>query len=65
MMNRYEVELGFIPEAELTELVSDEKVGGATPAASSVACLIAIIGITLTAGICPTSACSLDCPWNK
>lgn len=65
MTKRYEEELGFIPEAELTELVSDEKVGGATPAASSWACVIAIVGVTLSAGICPTSACSKDCPWNK
>lgn len=61
MTKRYEEELGFIPEAELSELVSDEKVGGA----SSVACVIAVIGITVSAGICPTSACSKDCPWNK
>ena len=65
MTKRYEEELGFISESELTDLVAEKSVGGATPAASTWPCVIAIVGITLSAGICPTSACTKDCPWNK
>ncbi|ADL53887.1 class II lanthipeptide, LchA2/BrtA2 family [Clostridium cellulovorans] len=60
-MQNYESKAGFISEMELDELVSNKTVGGAT----TVPCAIAIIGITLSAGICPTSACSKDCPWNN
>ncbi|WP_455119654.1 class II lanthipeptide, LchA2/BrtA2 family [Rothia dentocariosa] len=40
---------------ELDAVVHEEAAGGATPV------IVGVIAITLSAGICPTSACTKEC----
>lgn len=49
---------GMIEESELKVLIGDEEAVGAAPAWTWV---IPIVHITLSAGACPTSACTRSC----
>ncbi|MBR1692749.1 MAG: class II lanthipeptide, LchA2/BrtA2 family [Lachnospiraceae bacterium] len=53
---------GKITEAELEALAGEEVIGGATPViVATIAFAGTTITVTLTAGACPTSACTKQC----
>ena len=55
---------GKVSEEELELLAGDEVIGGATPATIIIATISFVgttIGVTLTAGACPTSGCTKSC----